>query len=144
MWYTMKNAFKYKKALSPIFPLCMQQTEDFTHVLLCPSARNARKNNLVSLKQRMKKVGTSDIMTEYILTNVRNQAESVQGETPMYPTTPHKHLLWETIQEQTIIGWEAFQRGFLTQKWNKCHELWVKESNQKENTSSVITTSYQK
>lgn len=72
LWCTKSHTFRYNKSISDFCPVCTNQTEDFTHVLTYPSAENIQKPHLLSLKQTIKKIGTSDIMTEYIMTNVRN------------------------------------------------------------------------
>ena len=48
----------------------------------------------------------------------------------LFTRTPNT-LLHESRNDQTVIGWESFQWGFLSEKWNACHELWILESKQK-------------
>lgn len=50
------------------------------------------------------------------------------AETLLTPTSTHERLLQKALNSQTYLGWEAFQRGILSQSWNECHVVWEKEN----------------
>ena len=132
LWYTSEQAFQHGKSISKICPFCTHSTETCEHVLKCPAKKNDRRQHLLWLEEELRKIGTSTVMTKYILGNTRKWENDEELELIRVPSNIHEQKLNKAISEKRDIGWRFLLWGLLSKKWNTCHEARNKQSSEKQ------------
>ena len=111
LWHTHRVSHRQKTRTSELCTFFHASPELCAHVLQCNMRFEQRNKHLRKLQIIFKKSNTSDIMSTYITTNIKNWSNGLPPVLLTNPTNQHEHLLAYTINSQPDIGWDKFLRG---------------------------------
>ena len=105
----------YGRGLPDYCPLCKTPSEDFQHILQCqhPSRSKWRRNLLSSLTKKCHDLKTDPILTDILLTGLKNWLQDIPYHTQ--ENVPHDYH--QLIHEQNTIGWIHVFQGRITKQW---------------------------